>query len=274
VARDLVEHPEEPMRAAARAVATVPMAAVALAGLVALAVPAAAEDRDGGGELTVTTDGVAFDPARLRDDERGWVSYAVTALDGSHSWFLGDGYSAREAADGHLDLDVPRRGQYRDGWCVTWVHVTGLDDQFAGWAGDAPVCTTTPTSPSPTTAPPEAPAPEEPAAEPAPPPPADAAPPAASPAAAAPTGVDAAPEPEATPTPTPTPTETPTPTASPTPSETTARPEPARTPLVTAGERDAPPPPGAAFPVLAVAGVGGLVAAAAGGVILLLRRAG
>ncbi|WP_171905407.1 hypothetical protein [Cellulosimicrobium cellulans] len=259
------------MRAAPRAVATVPLAAVALAGLVVLAAPAVAADGDRGGELAVTADGVSFDATRLGGDGSGWLSYAVTALDGSHTWFLGDRYTTREAADGHLDLDVPRRGPYRDGWCVTWVHMNGLEDQFAGWAGDAPACTTTTSSPSPEPPP----APSEPPAPPAPPP-ADPAPPAAAAALPAPPAQDTAPEPEPepseTPTPTPTPTETPTPTASPTPEETEDRPEPARTPLVAAGERGTPPPPGETFPVLAVAGVGGLLAAAAGGVILLLRR--
>lgn len=265
------------MRAADRTAATVPLAAVVLSGLAVLASPAApavAADGDGGGELTVTTEGVTFDPARIRGTG-GWLSYAVSAPDGSHVWFLGDGYSERDATDGHLRLEIPRRGAYRDGWCVTWVHVTGLDDQFAGWAGDAPACTTTP-SPSPDPAPP-APAPSETPAVVAPPP--DHAP--STPASAAPATeqADVAPEPTPAPTPTETPTETPTPTPTPEPTaapaptaETTARPEPARTPLVTAGERDAPPPPGAQFPLLAVAGVGGLVAAAAGGMILLLRR--
>lgn len=258
------------MRAGDRAVATVPLAAAALAGLVVLAAPAAAVDRDGGGELAVTTDGVSFDAARrpLWGDGGGWLNYAVTALDGSHTRFLGNGFSEREAADGHLGLDVPDRGPYRDGWCVTWVNVTGLKDQFAGWAGDAPVCTTS--TPSPAPEPP--PAPSEPPA-PAAPPPADPAPPAVEAAVPAPAAEDTAPEPEPEPseTPTPTPTETPTPTASPTP-EAEDRPEPARTPLAAASERGAPPPPDETFPVLAVAGVGGLVAAAAGGVILLLRR--
>lgn len=260
------------MRAAARAAATVPLTALVLAGVAGVAAPALAADRDSGGELSVTTDGVSFDASRLAD-EQGWLSYAVSAPDGSRTRLLGDGYTAEDAADGHLELDVPGRA-YRDGWCVTWVHVTGIRDQFASWAGDSPVCTTEPAAtPSPTAAPTA-----QPSAAPAPPPVAEAAPSAPEPPPAAPVEpVTAEPEPE--PAPTETPTETPTASPTPTPSSsagtaTTDRPEPARTPLVTAGERSAPPAPGSAFPTLVVAGVGGLVAAAAGGAILLLRRAG
>ena len=109
------------MRAAARAAATVPLVAVLLAGFGALAAPAVADDRDGGGELVVTTDGVTFDASRLTSDRGGWLSYSVSALDGSHLRFLGNAYSGRDASDGHLALEIPGRGTYRDGWCVTWV---------------------------------------------------------------------------------------------------------------------------------------------------------
>ncbi|WP_251152398.1 hypothetical protein [Cellulosimicrobium sp. Marseille-Q4280] len=261
------------MRAAARAAATVPLTALVLAGAAGLAAPALAADGDSGGELSVTTDGVAFDASRL-GDERGWLSYAVTAPDGSRLRLLGNAYSPEETADGHLALDVPARGAYRDGWCVTWVHLTGIRDQFADWSGDSPVCTTSPTAtPAPTATPTT-----QPTAEPTPPPVVDVAPSAPDAAPAAPVEpVAAEPEPAA-PTPTETPTEAPveSPTQTPSPSAetTTDRPEPSRTPLVTAGERSAPPAPGSTFPTLVVAGVGGLVAAAAGGAILLLRRAG
>ncbi|WP_435738486.1 hypothetical protein V5D56_07845 [Cellulosimicrobium sp. PMB13] len=268
----MLPDPEVLMRAAARAAATVPLAALVLAGGAALAAPALAADGDGGGDLSVSTDGVTFDAARLAD-ERGWLSYAVTAPDGSRTRLLGNGYSPEDTADGHLELDIPERGAYRDGWCVTWVHVTGVRDQFAGWAGDSPVCTTAPAAtPSPTAQPTA-----QPSAEPAPPPAAAAAPSAPAAPAAPAEPVVAEPEPVApapTETPTATPTETPAANPSPSAETTNDRPEPSRTPLVTAGERSAPPAPGSTFPTLVIAGVGGLVAAAAGGAILLLRRAG
>ncbi|MFB8227327.1 hypothetical protein [Cellulosimicrobium sp. NPDC055967] len=248
------------MRAAGRllALATLGVVTAALA-----ASPAVAADHDGGGVLTVTVDTVSFDATRLHEGP-GWLGYVVTRPDGSHARNLGDSYSNEDAADGVLELDVPRRGPYSDGYCISWVLVTGIDRQFAGWNGDAAVCTTA-AAPSPTT-PPPAPVPDAPVE----------APPAveaAEPVAEAPVQTAEAPEPELTEEPTQEPTtEAP---VEPSPEPTTPRPEPSRTPLTSAAERMAPPPPAdEAFPTLAVVGVGGLVAAAAGGAILLLRRVG
>jgi len=257
------------MRAAGRLLALATLGVVTAA---VTAAPAAAEDRDGGGGLTVTVDAVTFDPSRLRDAS-GWLGYVVTRPDGSHVRSLGDRYSREDAADGVLELDVPRRGPYQDGYCISWVLVTGIDRQFAGWNGDAAVCTTAAASPAPApTTPPTTPSPAPSTEAPTQaPPPADAP----APATEEPREPVVAPEPETTEEPTPDPTTEapvePTPTAEP----STPEPEPSRTPLVSVAERMPPPPPAAeSFPVFAVVGVGGLVAAAAGGAILLLRRVG
>ncbi|WP_264031008.1 hypothetical protein [Cellulosimicrobium sp. SH8] len=247
------------MRAAGRllALATLGVVTTALA-----ASPAVAADRDGGGGLTVTVDTVSFDASRLHEGP-GWLGYVVTKPDGSHARNLGDSYSSEDAADGVLELDVPRRGQYSDGYCISWVLVTGIDRQYAGWNGDAAVCTTAATPPP--TTPPPAPATEAPVE----------APPVEAPAPVveAPVETVEAPAPEVTEEPTQEPTtEAP---VDPSPEPTTPRPEPSRTPLTSAAERMAPPQPAEeTFPTLAVVGVGGLVAAAAGGAILLLRRVG
>ncbi|WP_426310832.1 hypothetical protein [Cellulosimicrobium sp. E-16] len=249
------------MRAAGRLLALTTLGVVTAA---LTASPAVADDRDGGGGLAVTVDSVSFDASRLRDSS-GWLGYIVTAPDGSHARNLGDRYSREDAADGVLELDVPQRGPYGDGYCVSWVLVTGIDRQFAGWNGDAAVCTAAATPPP--TTPPPAPATEAPVEAPAVEAPA--------PVVEGPAETADAPEPEVTEEPTEEPTTEapvePTPTETP----TTPRPEPSRTPLTSAAERMAPPPPAdEAFPTLAVVGVGGLVAAAAGGAILLLRRVG
>lgn len=253
------------MRAAAGllAVAHLGVLAVALS-----AAPALAADRDGGGGLSVSTTSVSFDASRLRH-ESGWLGYVVTAPDGSHQRSLGDVYSRTDSADGVLELEVPQRGAYRDGYCVTWVMVTGIDHQFAGWNGDSAVCTTTQAASPPPAAPEPEPSAEEPpaASEPVPAQPAEPEP--VQEQVEEPTPADQATE-EPTEEPT---TETPS-EPTPTPGPATAAPEPSRTPLTSAAKREAPVPEDASFPTLAVVGVGGLVAAAAGGSILLLRRLG
>jgi hypothetical protein len=257
------------MRAAAGMLAVAPLGVLAAA---LVAAPAVAAEGDRGGDLTVTVDSVSFDASRL-SGRGGWLGYVVTAPDGSHARNLGDGYSSDDAADGVLELDVPTRGAYADGYCITWAMVTGMNDQFAGWDGDAAVCTTSQEVPSPTT--PPAPDPTSPPAT------TDAAPvgdvPAPSPEQPAQTAPADAPavEPDPSPEPTAEPTTEAPVDPSPTSDPTTASPEPSRTPLVSAAERMAPPPPSdPGFPALAVVGVGGLVAAAAGGAILLVRRVG
>lgn len=276
---------------------------VALAALVAA--PAAAADRDRGGELVVSAEGVSFDAARLSDDG-GWFGYAVTRLDGSRPRYLGDTYSRRDTSDGHLSFEAPGRA-YEEGYCIAWVHLTGVDDQFAAWAGDRPACTGTGAEPEPVATvepePPEvAPSPEgTDSADPddtvddptgagsAGRTPADAAADgsassAADPAPAATPGTAEPTEPaESAESATSSPAETATATATdepttpePATASTTASDDPVATGaerLLRSDERAAPPPPPAGtFPTLAVVGLSGLAAAAAGA-MLLLRRA-